>query len=132
MLCLLFTTVFTTGIQAQTVYQAKMVEVHDGDTFTLDTFLGKGIWEHSKAHRLFGLDTAELNTPEGIATKVCLQELLPVNEVCYIIIVKNKKGIEQTDKYGRWLCYVFDKNGMNINEFLVRNNLARPYDGGKR
>ena len=113
-------------------YPCRVVEVHDGDTVVLDTFLGKGIWEHSEAHRLFGIDTAEIATSDGQTTTSCMKEILQAGDVCYITLVATRDGKEQRDKYGRWLCQIYDQYGNNLNEFLIRNGLAKPYYGGKK
>ncbi len=113
-------------------YLCRIVEVHDGDTVTLDTFLGKGIWEHATPHRLFGIDTAELSTEQGVTIGTCVKEMLTPDDICYIVVLQTKDGRDLKDKYGRWLAIVYDKYGNNVNDFLIRNNLAKPYFGGKK
>ena len=112
----------------------KVVKVHDGDTITIVTVLFNGdVSPKSNLYkfnvRVLGIDTPELktkNTKEkelGIVARDALRALL-MNKV---VKLKNVSY----DKYGRILCNVF-LDDVNVSEWLVSNNHAVLYNGGKK
>ncbi len=106
----------------QTVsFNAKVINVIDGDTLILDGF-GKSV-------RLLGIDTPELHHPDTpiqrgakeardyLAKRVLGKEV----KITYI------KG-NARDKYGRLLALV-EENGSSVNEELVAKGYAFAYEG---
>jgi endonuclease YncB( thermonuclease family) len=57
-------------------YRAKVVEVHDGDTMTLEVV---AFFEDRKEVqvRLYGVNAPEMSTTEGVAARDFLRDLLP-------------------------------------------------------
>lgn len=112
----------------------KVVKVHDGDTITIVTVLFNGdVSPKSNLYkfnvRVLGIDTPELKTKNvkekelGIVARDALRALL-MNKV---VKMKNVSY----DKYGRILCNVF-LDDVNVSEWLVSNNHAVLYNGGKK
>ena len=112
----------------------KVVKVHDGDTITIVTILFNGdLSPNSNFYkfnvRVLGIDTPELKTKNvkekelGIVARDALRALL-MNKV---VKLKNVSY----DKYGRILCNVF-LDDVNVSEWLVSNNHAVLYNGGKK
>jgi len=94
-------------------YQIK--KISDGDTIVL---------ENGIKIRLLGINTPEISKRDKIAeaggeeAKQWLIEKLASKKI------KLQYDIEQKDKYGRTLAYVFTENKVNINLQLVANGLA--------
>lgn len=103
-------------------FPATIISVHDGDTCRAVVDLGFGI-TITESFRLVGVDAPELPTKAGVTTGDKLRERINLKNV--EIIVPGR------EKYGRWLAVVM-LSGENINEWLVKEGLAKPYDGGKR
>jgi micrococcal nuclease len=104
------------------VYRALLISVYDGDTITVDVDLGYGVWMRGVKIRLSRINTPELRRPTliaGRASRDHLQELLSNPE---IIIKSTKKG-----KYGRWLAEVWNVDGVNVNDRMMRDGYAVTY-----
>ena len=86
---------------------SRQVHVVDGDTFRYGT----------ERVRLRGIDTPELNEPDGQAARLRLEELLRSGPVR---IVPHGR-----DVYDRTVADVF-VNGQNIAEMLSREGYAKP------
>lgn len=126
------------------VYTGRLVNVHDGDTFTcviplFDTFYKFSI-------RLAGIDTAEMTSKDPILKSkavlarnrlFCLLTGEHIDtldwrktdfdrylENNYVTVMMNCKD---TDKYGRILADV-----SNFSDVLVSDKLAYRYDGGTK
>jgi micrococcal nuclease len=109
------------------IYNAKIINVVDGDTIDLDIDLG--FYSHTMQRiRLSGLDTKELNSKDEAE-----RELAKTAKA----FVEQFNGREATiksfkqDKYGRFLGEVF-VDGVSINAELLNKNLAIVYHGEKR
>jgi len=76
--------------------------------------------------RLNGINAPEVSTIEGKTAKSWLITKLPIGTELKIKTYKDKG-----DKFGRFLAEVFLLEE-NINQELVKNGHAIPYDGGKR
>jgi micrococcal nuclease len=108
-------------------YRATVSRIVDGDTLFLHVQLGFRLTAEVE-FRMNGLNTPEVvgsNKTAGLAAKAELTRLLGLGE----IYVQSTKS----DKYGRWLATVFVKqangNELNVNEHLLNNGFALPYDG---
>lgn len=109
-----------------------VTRIVDGDTFKATVLLADGIEIMSVGVRLRNVDTPELHgecdyeIERAEKAKQRLSELIPVGSVIEITNVKN-------DKYpGRIDANVFDENNQDVGLILIRENLGRPYSGGKR
>lgn len=107
-------------------YKAKIVEVYDGDTCTVDIDLGLHIWSKGEKIRLTRINAPELKGSErnkGLASRDYLRDLILGKEVL-IETIKDKKG-----KYGRYLGEIWweDEKGklININDVMVNDGFAK-------
>jgi endonuclease YncB( thermonuclease family) len=64
-------------LPAPTLLNAEVVEVHDGDTFTVDISWGRRRFDRKIPIRLLGVNAAELYAPGGDAAAENLAALLP-------------------------------------------------------
>lgn len=104
-------------------FQAKIVDVHDGDTVkaVFKVFDKYYKWNCRIAH----VDTPELRTDDpaekarGLFVRDRLREQI-LNKIVTLHCLK-------FDKYGRLLVEI--NNGQNIHEWLIQNKYANPYEG---
>lgn len=109
-------------------YSAIVTEVYDGDTITADVDLGFKTWRHGEKLRLFGIDAPEVRgeeRPEGLKSRDALRERI-LNKDVIICTIKDKTG-----KFGRYLAEIY-LDDENINQWLIENNHAQPYEGAVR
>jgi endonuclease YncB( thermonuclease family) len=121
-LCFLTSLMPTVAIEKR--YDATVLQVIDGDTVDAIIELGLDVSKKERI-RLDGIDSPEMNTPEGKKAKDFLEKKIKGRPV---ILVTYSDGRE---KYGRLLAEIIYEE-QNINNLLVQRNLAKPYDGGKR
>ncbi len=93
-----------------------VTEVIDGDTIVVAS--GQHV-------RLVQIDTPELASDECYATQAtqATEGLLPIGTR---VILKSDPSLDQTDRYGRALRYVY-RGTENVNLALVRMGAAAPY-----
>lgn len=102
-------------------YSAFVESVYDGDTITISIDCGFGIVLKKQKIRLYGINTPEVRGEErelGLISRDKLREKI-LNKNIVIETIKDKKG-----KYGRYLGIIYYE-GENINDWLVKNNLAK-------
>jgi endonuclease YncB( thermonuclease family) len=111
----------------------KVLRVIDGDTLDVGMCRdGRKVWKYRV--RLYGIDTPEkrpsrsdplrhLEIQASLRSKQALVDRLIEND--WIVIAH----FDKADKYGRLLCTLFDKNGENLNEWMIRMGHAVPYFG---
>jgi len=102
----------------------KVVKVYDGDTVTIVSKLNDELYKWSI--RLYGVDTPEMrrSSKEEKSIAILVQKALEKK-------IKNKlvtMDVKSYDKYGRLLCILF-YNDININDWLLDERFAVPYDG---
>jgi micrococcal nuclease len=120
-------------------YEGQIVRVIDGDTLQVDIDLGfyvriKEIVRLARVNApdLVGFDAKGVNDP---AARWIFSHCPPGSVVVL--------GITRAEKYGRWLAEVWYKPGVAdrnaimqnpcvLNDDLVREGLAMPYDGGRK
>lgn len=118
-------------IKQKYVYEAKLVDIHDGDTITVEIDLGFEIKFKTKI-RFYGINTPELkildenkkliDNLEGTKSLEVLKTLINIDDLIIIETIKDKK-----EKFGRYLAniYTFKENKqIFINQYLLENNLA--------
>lgn len=99
------------------VYEATVVRVVDGDTVDLDVDLGFHVRVRER-FRLNGIDTPERGQDGFEEATNRLKELL--GDEC---VVESHK----TGKFGRWLGILRTPDGVNVNDVLLSEGLAKPY-----
>ena len=127
-LCALFG-IFLSG--AAFAVPAVVDYVLDGDTFAAGVKIDDDITITVRV-RIINVDTPELNgacdaeIDKANKAKDFVSDLLPVGTV---VDLKNIKD----DKYlGRIDANVILLDGRDVGDMLIKEKLARPYDGGKR
>lgn len=96
----------------------RVTHVHDGDT--VNVIIGN----REERVRLIGIDAPELTQePWGRKAKGKLQELIGKTNKT----VRLEMDVEERDKYGRLLSYLWTKDGRLINEEMVRRGYAFVY-----
>jgi endonuclease YncB( thermonuclease family) len=105
--------------------------VYDGDTFSAYVALENGI-KISVRVRIMQIDAPEMNgacareIEMAVASKMRLGNLLPQGKRVMLHNVKD-------DKYlGRIDAHVLDLDGRDIGDILLKEGLARKYNGGRR
>lgn len=106
-------------------YEAKILRIVDGDTVNLEMDLGMKIYFKTNC-RLSKINAPELSStdPEtrlkAQASKTYLSTLLPINSIVYL----KSTGL---DKYGRSLAEIITKEGLSVNDEMVRSGHAVIY-----
>jgi len=102
-------------------YAGEITRVVDGDTVHARVDLGCDV-RLDMTLRLYGIDTPELPTPEGIAAKDWL-----AGELTGRVVIRTLK--DRREKYGRYLAIIFahGTEAESANDALVRLGLARVY-----
>jgi micrococcal nuclease len=109
-------------------YTASVLKVIDGDTIEVDFDLGFGVWLRNQRIRLDGIDTPESRTSDkeekvrGTLSKDKLKEILGKD-------IQITTKIDPNEKYGRILGILMNKDGINVNQWLIENNYAVKYSG---
>ena len=110
-------------------YKARVTDVYDGDTITVNIDLGFFITIREVKLRLYGIDTPEVrgdSREDGLVARDYLRTLILDRDVI-IETMKDRKG-----KYGRWLAIVWiqdiDGQEVNVNELLIEKGFAEVYD----
>jgi len=113
-------------------YKAQITQVYDGDTVTADIDLGFHIWVRGEKLRLYGIDTPEMRSNaahkvdaaekfRAVAAKNALSNLI-LNKDVILCTLKDKKG-----KYGRYLAKITTLDGVDVNEWMIKQGHAKPY-----
>ncbi len=93
---------------------AIVLRVDDGDTITVR------IDSRREKVRLIGIDAPEMGQfPWGLKAKRHLQEILPSSQEVFL-----EFDINRRDKYGRLLAYLRTRDGMMINEEMLKDGYA--------
>lgn len=119
-------------------FRARFLRAIDGDTIAADLDLGLFTHRHEKL-RLARIDTPEMNSPdEEVRAAAKASRLAVVNFFARYgmdFIAETHKP-DPRDKYGRFLCEAWaedDELGwVNLSDLLLKEGLAKPYDGGKK
>jgi len=120
------------------IYQARIVEVVDGDTFDLMIDLGFNTFTKQRM-RLYGIDAPEMRTQAG---RQLAYDLSMVYANAFNVIVQSveaPKSKQFRDKYGRFLAIIYDawpiasraiSNGDKILEVAPLSLNAKLIDDG--
>lgn len=119
-------------------YNAKVVEVVDGDTIIIDIDLGFDIKLTKQKVRLLGVDTPESRTSDkiekvfGLVSKEYVKKFVKECEDYVIIRTHLSDDVDENgrEKFGRLLGEIVNpKNQKVLNEELINNNYAVKYLG---
>ena len=89
------------------IYQAKIVEVIDGDTF--DLMIDEGFCNFTQQRmRLYGIDAPEIRTNAGKDLAWNLSMQYPGSLPVIIQSIEAPKSKQFRDKYGRFLAIIYD------------------------
>lgn len=111
-------------------YRAHVVDVHDGDTITVDVDLGFSMALKRLKVRLSGLDTAEITSKDHVIK----EQAIKARDWLRLQILNKDVFLESggLDKYGRWLGRIHTPDGICCNDMLLSEGLALAYNGGKK
>ena len=117
----------------------KIVKFVDGDGIILEDFVSKKEFEV----RLYGIDAPEINyckkikkdeielqVPAALLIKLgylsfnFLKDQVNFGDVCTLVQEQNNL----VDKYGRLLGYLILKDGRVLNEIMIKEGYAKPYN----
>ncbi len=113
------------------ICEGKVVDVYDGDTvkivFPLTDKEPERLFRWNC--RLINVDTPEIRT-KNLKEKAYAKEVRNAlrERILNTIVEVHCKDF---DKYGRLLVEIFYEN-ISINNWLIENNYAKVYDGGKK
>jgi micrococcal nuclease len=120
----------TNPIPQPFVYRAEVTSVYDGDS--LRAMLDMGLSVRMKAScRLYGIDAPELRSrvPGEKEAAQKARDFVKGLIMGQAVVIES---IEKPDKYGRLLVRVWTKDGVCVNDRLLEEGMARPYDGGEK
>ena len=108
-------------------YLATVVDVYDGDSYTLMVDLGLGLWTQQK-NRMAEIDTPELrgeDRKKGKAARDYVRKLI-LGKTVIVETDQDKKG-----KYGRLLTWVYfqdhEKKWVDLGQHLIKRGYAEKY-----
>lgn len=109
-------------------YRATAIDVHDGDTYRLVVDLGFKVAVTIQC-RIHGVDSPELNTPEGKAARDYARAMLtPAGEPPTPLVIESYKDARS---FERWVCdvYVVTTTGVvSLADELLSTGHAVPMD----
>lgn len=113
------------------VYEAKVLDIHDGDTISVEIDLGFQLGFKDKI-RFYGVNAPELKVrneakklvanPLGLETLEVVKSFIKVGDTIILETIKDKK-----EKYGRYLANVYVTKGkeqINLNAYLLKNGFV--------
>lgn len=103
-------------------YAATTVSVHDGDSLRAAVDLGFGVALPDVPFRLAGLNARELSMPGGVEARDNLAAILRPGTAVTLTSVK-------TDKYARWDAVILLGDGTVLNDWLIGQQWAAPWNG---
>ena len=115
-------------------YVANVTAVYDGDTITVDFYLGLGVWRHGQTIRLWKVNTPELKGADrerGLVARDFVSKLV-LNKSILLRTILDKRGEDRNEKFGRLLGEVLIPSAdgttepINLNELLLAQGLAAP------
>ena len=122
-----------TSLVGKKIY-CKVIDVYDGDTITVITKTGVSSKAHSYKVRLYGIDTPELHPKKTIHNRKKHMEAAQIVKQKLSRAILNKVLLiefKTVGKFGREVGTIW-KNGVNINEKLIKEGCACAYLGGKK
>lgn len=114
-----------------TFSRCRSVKVYDGDTLHVAAIPDGHKLPYRFNIRMLGYDSPELRSKNEREIKAAelardTLESLVNNKVLRAELAK------ESDKYGRYLAVLYDEDGLNINEEMIRLGHGKRYNGGKK
>jgi endonuclease YncB( thermonuclease family) len=112
------------------VYSGKVIKVYDGDTITIAAKLPNTEYPVYRFRvRLAGIDSPEIKGKTESEIKLAHESRDALHNLIFgkYVVLKNTS----IEKYGRILADIF-VNDIHINDWMLKNNYAIPYDGGTK
>jgi len=112
-------------------YDAYVIDVVDGDTFTVNIHVGLGVWLHNKRLRILDINAPEIRTKDlkekerGIISKNYLKLYIEKRTVILDI-----NEIKPTDNFGRYLATVYtflEGQRIDVGELMLKKKHAVVY-----
>jgi len=108
----------------------KVIKVYDGDTITVAGFLPfKGSPLYRFSVRLRSIDAPEIRGDSETEKRLALESRDALHHLIYGQMIELRNNGKE--KYGRLLADVYLKS-LHVNTWMLENNYAVPYDGGKK
>ena len=106
---------YSPDVKKGTGNTVRVEKIYDGDT------LAAFVDGHFEKIRLIGIDAPELDQrPWGKKAKKCLETLMAAADS----MISLEYDLEQRDKYGRILAYIWTKDGKMMNEEMLKKGCA--------
>lgn len=117
----------------------EIVKVVDGDGLIVRNIFNK----KEEEIRFYGIDAPELSPckklkQDEIETQLPGKFLMELGRMSYEFLIKKadigkpvtliQESGNETDKYGRTLAYVVLPNGKTLNEIMIKQGYAKPYE----
>jgi endonuclease YncB( thermonuclease family) len=112
------------------IVAGKVIKVYDGDTITVASKIpGTAVPIYRFRVRLAGIDSAEIKGHTEEEKRAAIEARDALHKLIFgkMIVLRNVG----TEKYGRILADIYIEN-LHINQWMLDNNYAVPYDGGKK
>jgi micrococcal nuclease len=100
-------------------YHVTIVDIHDGDTVTVDIDLGFYLTFRTPI-RFAGINAPELATAAGKAARAALVAFVAAHPGQWTAVTY-KTGVE---KYGRWLAKLIAPDGTDMSAWMVASGYA--------
>jgi micrococcal nuclease len=112
----------------------KILRIIDGDTVDIAMAFGENKRVFKYRVRLYGIDTPEKRPPKANADRDKEIEASRASKDALMGILQKSGNyatvkLYKPDKYGRLLGTFYDKNGMDINQWMVEQGHAVSYFG---
>ena len=114
------------------VYRCQILRVLDGDTVDAEVDLGFSITTKQR-FRIFGVNSPEKDTPEGVAAREFVAGLLYAAQEIHVQTMKasSLRSDEKKEKFGRYLVNLV-VDGRPLSEIIIEAGHGKAYFGGKR
>lgn len=109
------------------IYDAEVEKIVDGDTVDLLVSLGFRV-QMKLRFRLARINAAEMSDPRVEIKDKALKgkERLALLLKNPSVTIQSSKPLNE-DKYGRWLAEIYTKTGVNVNQVMLDEGLAKIY-----
>jgi micrococcal nuclease len=112
---IVFLLLFTACTNSQILICARVI---DGDTIVLS---------NGEKVRLIGVDTPETKHPQKPEEYYCKEATAFTERMVNGKVVKLKHDVQQRDKYGRLLAYVYLMDGTFLNAEIIKQGYGHVY-----